>query len=285
MDYVSSVQFQRAGLQEGVGLANPNDLASWFGFCALYFTIAGIEAPRMTRRIALWLVTLGCLYVVGLTVSRGTLLAFAIASVVALRRILRRGFLPLLLLCALSWGVYQSGVFDRMTSAYTARVTEESGRFLIWPLAIERFLQAPFIGVGVSDMYIYIPAKNRSNTPHNGFLYVALASGIVPLVLLVGYWWRAARGAFHAQGALIAEATFCLPLLIYTFLITMEGNLPFMKPWAIVALSIAIAADNSYRVRGVVVRRPTWGARARHLRRRDSGALSAHQLQHLPPRY
>ena len=35
MDYTGTVEFQRAGLQEGVGLANPNDLAAWFGFCAL----------------------------------------------------------------------------------------------------------------------------------------------------------------------------------------------------------------------------------------------------------
>lgn len=285
MDYVTTVGLQRAGLQEGVVVANPNDLAAWFGFCALYFTIAGIETPRLTRRIALWLVTVGCLYVVGLTVSRGTILSVAIASVVAFRRMLRRGFLPLLLLFVLSWGVYESGVFDQMVASYTDRATQETGRFLVWPLATERFLQAPFIGVGVSDMYIYVPAKNRMITPHNGFLYVALASGIVPLILLVCYWWRAARGAFHAQGALTAEAPFCLPLLIYAFLITMEGNLPFMRPWAIVALSIAIAADNSYRVRSVVLRRRTWGARARHIGRRDRDALAAHQLQHFPPRY
>ncbi len=284
MDYVSSVQFQRAGLQEGVGLANPNDLATWFGFCALYFTIAGIETPRVTVRIVSWLVTVGCLYIVGLTVSRGTLLAFAIASVVALRRVLRRGFLPLLLLCVLSWILYESGVFDRMAAAYTARATEESGRFLVWPLAIERFLQAPLTGVGVSDIYTYIPTKGRSITPHNGFLYVALASGIVPLVFLACYWWRAARGAFRAQGVQTAEAPFCLPLLIYAFLITMEGNLPFMNPWAIVALSIAIAWDASRRVNSIVVRRHRRGSRVRHLGHRNSDALSEYRLQHLPPR-
>ena len=284
MDYVNTVGFQRVGLKEGVGLANPNDLAAWFGFCALYFTITGIETSRITVRTVAWLVTVGCLYVVGLTVSRGTLLAFAITSVVALRRLLKRGFLPLLLFCILCWVLYESGVFDRMATSYITRATDETGRFLVWPLVIERFLQAPFLGVGVSDMYTYVPAISHAITPHNGFLYVALASGIVPLVFLVGYWWRAARGAFHAQGAPTAEAPFCLPLLIYAFLATLEGNLPFMNPWAIVALAIAIAADSSYRVRGTVLHRRTWDARARHMHRRDRDALAAHQLQYLPPR-
>jgi O-antigen ligase len=283
MDYTGTAEYQRAGLQEGVGLANPNDLATWFGFCALYFIITGIETPRLTVRIVSWLVTIGCLYVVGLTVSRGTLLAFAIGSVVAFRRLLKRGFLPLLLLCTLSWFLYESGVFDRMAAAYTTRATEESGRFLVWPLAIERFLQAPLTGVGVSDMYTYVNTK-RAHTPHNGFLYVALASGVVPLLFLVGYWWRAARGALRAQRVPTIEAPFCLPLLIYAFLITMEGNLPFMKPWAIVALAIALTAASPYRVRRVVRHQRLLKARAQYGGRRDSEALAAYQLQHLPPR-
>jgi O-antigen ligase len=285
MDYVNTVGFHRAGLKEGVsGLANPNDLAAWFGFCALYFTITGIETSRITVRIVAWLVTVGCLYVVGLTVSRATLLAFAITSVVALRRLLKRGFLPLLLFCVLCWVLYESGVFDRMATSYMSRATDETGRFLVWPLVIERFLQAPLLGVGVSDMYTYVPAIGHAITPHNGFLYMALASGIVPLVFLVGYWWRAARGILRAEGTPTAEAPFRLPLLIYAFLATFQGNLPFMKPWAIAALAVAIAADSSYRVRDTVLHRRTWGARARHMHRRDRDALAAHQLQYLPPR-
>ena len=284
MDYTGTAEYQRVGLQEGIGLANPNDLATWFGFCALYFTIAGIETPHVTVRIASWLVTVGCLYVVGLTVSRGTLLAFAIGSVVAFRRLLKRGFLPLLILCVLSWILYESGVFEQAVASYTVRGAGKtgSGRFLVWPLAIERFLQAPFTGVGVSNLHTYI-TPNRAITPHNGFLYIALASGIVPLVFLVCYWWRAARGAFRAQGALTAEAPFRLPLLLYAFLITMEGNLPFMKPWAIVALAMGIAADSSYRVHSVVIKRRR-GSRAQPIGRRDSDVLAAYQLQHLPPR-
>lgn len=283
MDYTGTTEYQRAGLQEGVGLANPNDLATWFGFCALYFVVAGIETSRLTVRIISWLTTAGCLYVVGLTVSRGTLLAFVIGSLVAFRRLLKRGFLPLLSLSALIWVLYETGIFDRMTASYTARATEESGRFLVWPLVIERFLQAPLIGVGVSNMYTYIN-PTRAITPHNGFLYIALASGIVPLAFLVCYWWRAARGALRFQGAPTPDAPFCLPLLLYSFLITMEGNLPFMKPWAIVALAVAIAAGNPHRFRRGVMHRRSQSGRAQYIGRGNSDAIAAYQLQRLPPR-
>ena len=60
-----------------------------------------------------WL-QLGCLYIVGLTVSRGALLATAIGITIALRRLLRRGFIPLLVFIILSGIAYTFGVFDRM---------------------------------------------------------------------------------------------------------------------------------------------------------------------------
>ena len=68
-----------------------------------------------------------------------------------------------------------------MTASYTVRATEESGRFLVWPLVIERFLQAPFIGVGVSDMYTYIQPKSRDHTTQWFSVY------------RVGIWHRPAR--------------------------------------------------------------------------------------------
>lgn len=273
----------RAGLDRSVGLANPNDFAAWFGFCALYFVIVGIETPRIVVRVAAWLTAVGCLYLVGITVSRGTLIAFAIASIVALRRSLKRGFLPLLSLCVLGWLLYLSDLFAHIVESYTARATVESGRLQVWPLALERFLQAPLVGVGVSHLYTYLPLTGRAITPHNGFLYVALASGIIPLTLFVGYWWRAACGVARAQRTPTPETPFYLPLLIYAFLATMEGNLSFMAPWGITALALALAADHPSRVRHVVVRRRARHGSVQRDARRSSDALAPYPLQPLRP--
>ena len=68
------VGVERAGLDRSMSLgelANPNGLAAWFGFCGIYFTIVGIETKRNIVRVAAWLVAAVCLFIVGLTISRG----------------------------------------------------------------------------------------------------------------------------------------------------------------------------------------------------------------------
>src|SRR5262249_34068153 len=87
-------------------LSNSNDLGTWFGFYCLYFTIVGIETKHNGVRIVSILIAVGCLYIVGLTVSRGALLATAIGITIACRRLLRGGFVPLLLFITLIGTAY-----------------------------------------------------------------------------------------------------------------------------------------------------------------------------------
>jgi len=240
--YTATSMFERAGFDDDLGFFNANGLAAWFGFCAVYFTIAGIETERAAVRVASWLTTVGCLYIIGLTVSRASLLATAISIVVALRRVLKRGFLPLLFLLGFIWFTYESGLFDRITDFYVARGTFDTGRASVWPLVLERFYSAPYAGVGVSDMATYVPSKGHEITPHNGFLYFALASGIMPLTLYMAYWCHVALKSFRAHVARMPDAPYLSPLLIYTFLIVQASNYYFMQPWAVVTLCTAMTA-------------------------------------------
>src|SRR5262249_19105843 len=104
LGYEQSVQLQRAGLETSIGLANPNELAAWFGFVCVYCLIIAIETRRNNFRVAAAVIAVACLFVVGLTVSRGSLIAIAIAGVVAGRNRLKRGFLPILLMLVLGSG-------------------------------------------------------------------------------------------------------------------------------------------------------------------------------------
>jgi O-antigen ligase len=247
----------RIGGGEASGLANGNVLAMWFGFCSVYFFIVGVETRRTVVRVASWLMSVGCLYVLGLTVSRGPLLGVAIAITFALRRLLKRGFLPVLGLLALSWIILVSGLFESVTAFYIARGAEESGREFLWPLAMERFLNSWPAGVGASDAMIRRPSGYLAG-PHNGFLYIALASGVIPLAFFLAYWIRAAKGAFRANSAHLPDAPFQVPLFIFAFLEMMMLDGAFMSAWHVVVLSIATAAQaprRALRIRGSVIPR------------------------------
>lgn len=246
---------ERAGLEQGVGFSNPNDLADWFGFCAVYFTVLAIESKRHIVRIASLPVVAGCLFLVGLTVSRGALVAIGIAIIVASRRLLKRGFFPVLILAMLSSLLFLSGLFERSVGLYTERGTEETGRLLVWPLVIERILASPLSGVGISAIGTYVPGGDVPVTPHNSFLGVGLASGIIPLAFFIAYWIKAMRGAYRLSRRGLQDAPFQLPLILYTFVTAFLSNGAFLFPWAMVTLCTAMSADVPRRVHRLIVSR------------------------------
>ena len=238
----TSISDDRAALANSISIANANEFGAWFGYCAIFFMIAGIEAKRQYIRIISWLTMIGCLGIVGLTVSRTALLAFSFAAVLALRRFLKSGFLPLLLFVAVGWIAYESGVFEHAVSSYEQRGMEETGRLLVWPEVIKRFLESPLIGVGASNVGTYAPGKIKPITPHNAFLFIGLAGGIVPLALFVAYWWQAGWASIRCSTKRTIEAPFYIPLFSYSFLVVQSGNLTFLTPWVITTLATAVSA-------------------------------------------
>ncbi len=221
---------------------NADGLGTWFGFYCLYFIIVGIEAKRNWVRVASSLAAIGCLFIVGLTVCRGALLGIAIGTTLAFRHLLRRGFVPLLVFLILSGIIFSFGVFDQIIALYTTRGTEETGRGRVWPVALEHFLSAPLLGVGAAHTNLLAPGSSKRLTPHNGFLYFAVSSGVLPLALFVAWWMRAAQNAF-SYGERLDNGPFRLPLLVYTFVTVMVGDLGFMAPWSIVTISIVMAPN------------------------------------------
>jgi hypothetical protein len=234
-------QYERLVVEQGVGNANSNAIAAWFGFCGLYMTIKGYVESRPAYRLAIWLMALVSLYIVTLTVSRGALVAVAASLLVTSRRLLKRGVLPLLLLFGLLFGLLELGVFDQAFQYYSLRAGEETGRLKVWPLLIEKFLSSPMIGVGASQAGTIV-STGRFVTPHNTFLLFAVASGIVPLVLFCVYCFRSVMAAIRV-GTTDHNSLFHLPLSVYAVLITCAGNLDFMEPWAVVSLTVPFAAS------------------------------------------
>ena len=235
-----SAGYERIKSQGGVGYGHTNTLGAWFGFCALYLTIKGYVETHVSYRLAIWLMGIGSLYVVTLSVSRGALIGLAVSLLIASRRLLKVGFLPVLLLGVLLLGLMELGIFDQAVQSYTKRGAEETGRLRVWPLTIERFFDSPAIGVGASNAGMWV--GDNYFTPHNGFLLIAVTSGILPLVLFCAYCFRSGLAALRAN-VVIPDSIFYLPVVLYTVLILSSGNLDFMAPWAIVSLALPFSAS------------------------------------------
>jgi hypothetical protein len=250
---------QRAGLEHAVGFANPNQLAGWFGFCAIYWIVVASATKRHAVRVLSFFAATGCLFVVALTVSRGAFFGVAVATVIAFRHSLKRGFLPILLLTILGGGIFYSGLFDQAIGYYTERGTEDSGRLAVWPLVIQRILDAPLVGVGADEEMVstFVPGLGHSITPHNSVLYIGLASGIVPLAFFVTYCMNAVVGAYRLSRRGLQDVPFQLPLVIYALIVAMLGATDFMYQWAVISLCNAIPRPPTQHITPVSLTRVT----------------------------
>ena len=192
-------------------------------------------------RIACLLVAVGCLFVVGLTVSRGALVGIALATAVAVLRSLRKSPMPVVVLAGCIAVVVASGLFSRAIDYYGARTSEETGRLLTWPVVIGEFLTAPLTGKGVSNVAVFVATKDDIVTPHNGFLFLALTSEIVPLVFFIRYWWMAGKGALAAARAPTFEfPSFAALFVCAAYDFAYKPGIQY--DWVVVALSIGLAA-------------------------------------------
>ena len=264
------VERARVGIETG-GLSHPGSLAEWFGFLTVYFALFGLETKRVVVRTTSWLAATGCLFIVGLTVTRGALFGTAIAVTVGFRGILRRGFVPVLTVIMILGLFFASGLFDRAISHYEKRGMEETGRELIWPAVIERIAAAPLIGVGALNVGTYALHEDRQSPPHNSFLFFALSSGIIPSVFYVVFWIQAVWRSFsHTER--FKDVSFRIPFLLYTFVSVMIGDLGFMAAWALLALSVGAGWRAADQPKRVLIRRSGGRQTAQPLRPRPEAA-------------
>ncbi|SLM49970.1 membrane protein of unknown function [Nitrospira japonica] len=243
--------YQRLGLDRAVGYANPNSMAEWYGFCAVYFSVLAFLTKRNLARLFSWLAASVCLYMVTLAVSRATLVAVVVAILIAGRHLLKHGLLPILMLACLTGIVVELGLFGEAVRSYGARGTEETGRLAVWPLVLESFVGSPLVGVGESHTGAMVDT-GRYLTPHNCLLFLAQASGIIPLVLFSCYLLQAARVTFLEDLGSTPEGPFSQPLVIYTLLFVQSGDFDFMMPVATVALATPLAASLGQTDRAVL---------------------------------
>jgi len=237
----SAIGVERAkiGLEVGGNLSHSGGLAEWSGFLAVYFAVLGAEHSRFTGRALAWLIAVGCVFVVGLTVSRSVLIATGLAVVVGLRRVLKRGVAALFLLIVVAAAASVSGIFEQTVVHYEERGAEDTGRTGLWPVVVRRFVNSPLVGVGVSRLATQPADRDEPiATPHNSFLYLALASGLLPPLFFIAFWIQAFRRSLSNPPA-GEERPFRIPFLLFALPLATLGDLSFMSPWGLLALSVA----------------------------------------------
>jgi len=238
MEASADARFVRAAAT-GTGISNPNALGMWFGFSTVYFLFWGMQSREIMLRGVCWAAGFGSLFMVTFTVSRGPLLGVALAFVVGLRSALKQYFVPLLSFLILLWVVYLSGAFQETVDHYLTRGMEESGRGKLWPVALARFVDSLWTGVGLENTSSWV-SQSKPLNPHNGLLYLGLGAGIFPLTCFLGYLTRAGIGVLHILRTADAGETSLLPPLVTFALIEMMTlDHAFMSQWAVVVFGLA----------------------------------------------
>jgi O-antigen ligase len=115
----------------------------------------------------------------------------------------------------------------------------------MWPLIVERFLESPIFGVGMSRIMTFIPDEKDPVPPHNSFLFFALSSGIVPAAFYVAFWIRAVRRSFSDVGG-SEYSPFRTPLLLYALVAFILADVS-TQPWALLALTVGASSSISHR--------------------------------------
>lgn len=238
--YVANDEMMRIGGDEGVALGNPNFFGMWFGFCAIYFLVTGLEAKNYIIRMSSWFAGMLCLYLMAITVSRGPLLGVAIAMVLAFEKVLKRSFLPILGFVCFAWLIYISGVFDELIGYYMHRGAEETGRSKLWAWALLGIFDSWGLGVGISNAMILDPATGKKYGPHNSVLFIWFSSGFLPLLFYLGYLLQAIKGGFRARKLKTLDSPYVLPLVSFALLELMVLDGAFMSAWHMVVFSMAI---------------------------------------------
>ena len=229
----------------GTGISNPNVLGMWFGFCTVYFVFWGLQCRTPLLRAGSWAVALGSFFIVTLTVSRAPLLGIVLACLVGFRSALKQSFVPVVSFVLVLCLVYASGVFDEELGQYASRGAEESGRGRLWPAAVERILDSPWVGVGLDDIRIQTRSGKYMN-PHNPVLHIALGVGFIPAMCFLSYLVRA---AFAVRGLVksvqMGEVALLPPLVAFGLFELMTLDMAFMTPWVAVVFGLAASASQT----------------------------------------
>lgn len=220
---------------QGSGIDNSNDLAAWIGFCALGFWLWVIQTKSIVFRWVFFSCAIVAFAIMGQTVSRGSLGIFLVGVLVSFRSIpLKRWLRFILIITVLTIIIIQIPIVKQNITFYQERLNQETGRFLVWPIIINMIVKQPLVGYGVKNVSQFVYTLRQDITPHNGILFLLMASGLIPFITFSALWISSFR--IGLRKVTLNGCIDPLPLILYAFLQMLTSNLYFMAIWCIASI-------------------------------------------------
>ncbi len=144
-----------------------------------------------------------------LTASRGGFVGFlgvSLAILLGARKILRKAFLPLVIMAVLAGMIFiyaKSSFLERMSTLLTYEkdynVTAYSGRIEIWKRGLKIMAGHPIFGVGIDGFTTAEGLSHKDiggkwSTAHNSFIQIGAELGFIGLILFCYIIWTSLKG-------------------------------------------------------------------------------------------
>lgn len=228
----------RAGL-----LGNANTFGYWLGFCAITLTMWAISAKRLLPKLLLFGMAGFGYYIALSSVSRGTLLAVAVAMFVfavvyvPVKMPLRNTFLGVFVLGIAGLIVVSTPFFASISENYQNRLDRDTGRSSLWAATVDSVFETPILGRGEAG--VVVNAGRWTNTSaHNPFLTLSSISGVFTGFMLACLFIFA---GFRMRKFALFEGTFWLPSLwVFTIIAISSSNWLFLNDWAIMTIVLCL---------------------------------------------
>lgn len=203
---------------------NPNEMSHWMFPFVLLIVVSNTLSNGREKNLA-WIIGLSIL---GLTGTRGALVALALSWIGMQALKMRSSGLRLLALVSLLLLVVSSQFLSvESLEAYlperlvrTESLQEGGGRFLAWEYALEEIRERPLFGGGggheeryFTSRYHFFAQQNHQGLSHNSWLAFSMNYGVVGSILLVMSLMQR-LGLFQKETILLVAPAFLFSLTV-----------------------------------------------------------------------
>jgi O-antigen ligase len=231
----------------GTGIDNANVVGTWIGFCALFYWLWGGTANSWKSKFLLYSLAILLLGYMLQTVSRGSLVGLLIAIAISFRQDkIRVVVVKLVLLLSAYFILLNIPLVANTIVGYQTRMFVDTGRFEVWPSALEMIKNQPWLGYGANHVLIFV--FHRYLLPHNVFLYMLVAGGIISTVPFVILWLNTLIASFWPKQIIKIRGIDPLPLTVFVLIQFMSYDVAYISIFSALVICYSLSQKSHKRI-------------------------------------